>query len=319
VTDDADLNRYVVSVREHVDAALERILTPAAPCPARLGEAMRYSIFAGGKRFRPVLTLAAADATARRLGLDTQQASRAVDAALPAACAIEMIHTYSLIHDDLPAMDDDALRRGRPTLHIVYGEGLAILAGDGLLTEAFSLIAREPAGTDPDLARRKLSVLEAVADAAGVAGMAGGQAMDLEATGAAATKTSSAFDETRLRQMHARKTGALLRASAVSGAIMAGGTPAIIDAIDSYAGEIGLAFQIVDDILDVEGSAAELGKTAGKDAAAGKLTYPALFGVARSRQLAAEAVSRAQTVIRVAGLAASYLPAIADWVVSRNS
>jgi geranylgeranyl diphosphate synthase type II len=317
--DDADLRRYVASVRGRVDAVLERILPLAPPCPARLGEAMRYSLFAGGKRFRPVLTLAAADATARRLGLDAENASRAADAALPAACAIEMIHTYSLIHDDLPAMDDDDLRRGRPTLHVVYGEGLAILAGDGLLTEAFSLLAREPRGNDPDLARRKLAVLEVIADAAGVAGMAGGQAIDLEATGTAATEAAARFDESRLREMHARKTGALLKASAISGAIMAGGTPAVIDAIGSYASEIGVAFQIVDDVLDVEGSAEQLGKTAGKDAAAGKLTYPALVGVARSRQLAAEAVSRARAVIVAAGLADGYLPAIADWVVSRNS
>ena len=318
IADDDGLRRYVASVRERVDLALERALPTAPSCPARLAEAMRYSLFAGGKRFRPVLALAAADATARRLGLGAEEASRAVDAALPAACAIEMIHTYSLIHDDLPAMDDDDLRRGRPTLHVAYGEGLAILAGDGLLTEAFLLLAREPRGDDPDLARRKLAVLEAVADAAGVAGMAGGQAIDLEATGAGASRAAGGFDEARLRHMHACKTGALLRASAVSGAIMAGGTAAIIDAIGAYASEIGIAFQIVDDILDVEGSARELGKTAGKDAAAGKLTYPALFGVARSREFAAGSISRAQAGILAAGLADGYLPAIATWVVSRT-
>jgi geranylgeranyl pyrophosphate synthase len=180
-----------------------------------------------------------------------------------------MIHTYSLIHDDLPAMDDDTLRRGRPTLHVAYGEGLAILAGDGLLTEAFALLAREPRQGDPALAARKLSVLELVADAAGVGGMAGGQAIDLEATGAgAATPGSAPFDEAQLRHMHACKTGALLRASAISGAIMAGGTPGIIGAIDAYATELGPR-SIVDDILDVEGASADLGKTAGKDAAAG--------------------------------------------------
>jgi geranylgeranyl diphosphate synthase type II len=317
--DDAELRRYVTAVRERVDAALEGVVPRAPSCPARLAEAMRYSLFAGGKRFRPVLTLAAADATARHLGLDPEEASRAGDAALPAACAIELIHTYSLIHDDLPAMDDDDLRRGRPTLHVVFGEGLAILAGDGRLTEAFSLLAREPRGTDPDVMRRKLSVLEVIADAAGAAGMAGGQAVDLESTGAAATKAPAELDESRLRQMHARKTGALLRASAVAGAIMAGGTPAIVDAIGSYASEIGVAFQIVDDILDVEGSTKELGKTAGKDAAAGKLTYPALVGVARSRQLAAEAAARAQALILAAGLADGYLTAVANWVVSRSS
>jgi geranylgeranyl diphosphate synthase type II len=317
--DDAELRRYVAAVRERVDAALEGIVPRVPSCPARLAEAMRYSLFAGGKRFRPVLTMAAADATARHLGLDPEETSRAGDAALPAACAIELIHTYSLIHDDLPAMDDDDLRRGRPTLHVVFGEGLAILAGDGLLTEAFSLLAREPRGPDPDLMRRKLSVLEIVADAAGAAGMAGGQAVDLESTGAAVTKAPAELDESRLRQMHARKTGALLRASAVAGAIMAGGTPVIVDAIGSYASEIGVAFQIVDDILDVEGSTKELGKTVGKDAAAGKLTYPALVGVSRSRQLAAEAAARAQALILAAGLADGYLTAVANWVVSRSS
>jgi geranylgeranyl diphosphate synthase type II len=313
-----DLRRYLVAARAQVDAALDRALPIPPACPARLGEAMRYSLFAGGKRFRPVLTLAAADATARSLGLDAEGASRAVAAALPAACAIEMIHTYSLIHDDLPAMDDDTLRRGRPTLHVVYGEGLAILAGDGLLTEAFALLAREPRGADADLAARKLRALEVIADAAGVAGMAGGQAIDLEAAGTGAAPAASAFDESRLRHMHACKTGALLRASAVSGAVMAGGSPEIIGAIGSYATELGLAFQIVDDILDVEGVAEELGKTAGKDAAAGKPTYPALFGLAASKRLAAESVARAHAAILAAGLADGYLPAIADWVVSRT-
>jgi geranylgeranyl pyrophosphate synthase len=313
-----DLRRYVAAVREQVDAALDRALPVPPACPARMSEAMRYSLFAGGKRFRPVLVLAAADATARRLGLDAGGTSRAAADALPAACAIEMIHTYSLIHDDLPAMDDDTLRRGRPTLHVVYGEGLAILAGDGLLTEAFALLAREPRGEAAGLAARKLKVLAVVAEAAGVAGMAGGQAIDLEAVGTGAAPAATAFDESRLRHMHACKTGALLRASAVSGAIMAGGSSEIVDAIGSYATELGLAFQIVDDILDVEGVAEELGKTAGKDAAAGKPTYPALFGLAASKRLAAEAIARAHAALAAAGLAGGYLPALADWVVSRT-
>ena len=314
-----DLARYLAATRERIDAALEQAVPAPPACPPRLSEAMRYSLFAGGKRFRPVLTLAAADATARRLGFGPEETAHAVAAALPAACAIEMIHTYSLIHDDLPAMDDDTLRRGRPTLHVAYGEGLAILAGDGLLTEAFALLAREPRQSDPALAARKLSVLELVADAAGVGGMAGGQAIDLEAAGASAAASGAApFDEARLRHMHACKTGALLRASAISGAIMAGGTAGIIGAIGSYATELGLAFQIVDDILDVEGVASELGKTVGKDAAAGKPTYPALLGLAESRRLAAASITRAHAAIAAAGLADGYLPAIADWVVSRT-
>src|SRR5688500_16981204 len=196
---------------------------------------MRYSLFAGGKRLRPMLALAAAESVA--LANDDDLAVRRADA-LPAACALELIHTYSLVHDDLPAMDDDTLRRGRPTSHVVFGEGQAILAGDALLTEAFALMSREPA--DPALAPRKLHAIRVVADAAGPCGMVGGQAIDLEAAG-----SGSAFDADGLRAMHARKTGALIRASAAAGAIMAGAAPAALQAIESYASELGLAFQIV--------------------------------------------------------------------------
>jgi len=310
--------RYLQAARDQVDAALHRALPAPPVCPQRLSEAMRYSLFAGGKRLRPILTLAAADATARRLGFDTEGRDQAVTAAVPAACAVEMIHTYSLIHDDLPAMDNDTLRRGRPTLHVVYGDGLALLAGDGLLTEAFALLAREPRGEAPDLAARKLRAIGVIAHAAGVAGMAGGQAIDLEAA-RPAPAAAGAFDRDRLRHMHACKTGALIRASAVSGAIMAGGDDGIVGAIDAYAAEIGLAFQIVDDVLDVEGVAEELGKTTGKDRAAGKPTYPALFGLAESKRLAAESVARAAAVIRGAGLDDGHLLAIAEWVVARTN
>ena len=216
--------------------------------------------------------------------------------AMPAACAIELIHTYSLIHDDLPAMDNDTMRRGRPTLHVVAGEGMAILAGDGLLTEAFHLLAREPASRDPLVAVRKLRVIETVARAAGVVGMVGGQAIDLASVTPDSTGQLPARSMlTALRSMHARKTGALIRASAVSGAIMGGGSDEQIAAIDRAAGEFGLAFQIVDDILDVEGVATTLGKTAGKDAAAGKPTYPALYGLDTSRRMAAECLERAES------------------------
>ena len=244
---------------------------------------------------------------------------RARQLALPAACALEMIHTYSLIHDDLPAMDDDVLRRGRPTLHVVYGEGFAILAGDGLHTEAFALLARHPTG-DAEIAMRKLKAIERIAAAAGAEGMAGGQAIDLEAvTPVPGRPAPPPLDANGLEAMHARKTGAIIRASAAAGAIMAGANDAEIDAIDRYAREIGLDFQIVDDILDVEGASASLGKTAGKDAAAGKPTYPALFGLERSRVLADECLARAHAALASAGFSASRLGAIADWVVRRRS
>src|SRR5262245_32348442 len=194
---------------------------------------MRYSVFAGGKRLRPILTLAAAQAIDRGSS----------PLALPAACAIEMLHTYSLIHDDLPAMDNDTLRRGPPTLHVVYGDGIAILAGDGLHAEAFTLLAREPASTDDEVVSRKLRVLRVIGDAAGPAGMVGGQAIDLQAAGQAPGR-SVTLDANGLREMHARKTGALIRASAVSGAIMEGAGDDTIQAVDPYAPDLRLGLQL---------------------------------------------------------------------------
>jgi geranylgeranyl pyrophosphate synthase len=318
------LAEFLDEARLRVDAALEHYLPAPPACPIIISEAMRYSVFAGGKRLRPVLTLAAADAigraTKRRRQTpgDAQLFSPVVLDALPAACAIELIHTYSLIHDDLPAMDDDMLRRGRPTLHMVYGEGIAILAGDGLHAEAFSLLAREPESADAEVVHRKLRVVRLVAEAAGAIGMVGGQAIDLQAAGQAPGHVVT-LDADGLRAMHARKTGALIRAAAVGGAIMAGADAALADAVDAYATDVGLAFQIVDDILDVEGDPAALGKTAGKDAAADKPTYPAFFGLDRSRALAAECLARAQDTLRGAGLTAGWLGPIADLVVSRRS
>jgi geranylgeranyl pyrophosphate synthase len=310
------LEAYLSARRREIEEALERYLTKPPDCPPLVHEAMQYSLMAGGKRLRPILALASAEAIAERLGASTDQAR---SLALPAACAIEMIHTYSLIHDDLPAMDDDVLRRGRPTLHVVYGEGFAILAGDALHSEAFALLAREPRG-DGDVAVRKLRALGRIAIAAGAQGMAGGQAIDLEAvTPVPGRPAPPALDACGVEEMHARKTGAIIRASAVAGAIMAGGTADQIDAIDRYANEIGLAFQIVDDILDVEGASVSLGKTAGKDAAAGKPTYPALLGLERSRALADDCLARAHAALAAAGFAATRLGAIADWVVRRRS
>jgi geranylgeranyl diphosphate synthase type II len=304
----SDLPAWLVTRRIEVDTALERYLPVAPACPARVGDAMRYSLFAGGKRLRPILALAAAEAIAAAHGEAVDQGRAR---ALPAACALELIHTYSLVHDDLPAMDNDTLRRGRPTSHVVFGEGQAILAGDALLTEAFALMAREP--DDPGLASRKLRAIRIVAEAAGACGMVGGQAIDLDAAGSGAS-----FDGEGLRAMHARKTGALIRAAAAAGAVMAGATDSQLAAIETFASHLGLAFQIVDDILDVEGASQDLGKTAGKDAAAGKPTYPALYGLELSRQMAADCVSRALTALQDARLE-GHLPSIATWVTSRSN
>jgi geranylgeranyl diphosphate synthase type II len=301
------LAAFLDRARARVDEALHRYLPSPPACPEVVSAAMRYSVFAGGKRLRPALTLASAEA------IDPAAFYRA----MPAACAIEMIHTYSLIHDDLPAMDNDTLRRGRPTLHVVYGDGIAILAGDGLHAEAFTLLAREPETDDPTLVARKIRVVRVVGAAAGPMGMVGGQTIDLQAAGQAPGHPIT-LDADGLRAMHARKTGALIRASAVTGAIMAGAGDDVIEAMDAYATDVGLAFQIVDDILDVEGDPAALGKSAGKDAAAAKPTYPALFGLDRSRQLAADCLDRARATLARVGVDGQ-LGAIAQWVVSRTS
>jgi geranylgeranyl pyrophosphate synthase len=310
-----ELQAWLDARRREVDASLRRFLPSAPAAPARVCEAMTYSVMAGGKRLRPMLVLSAAEAVAEHQGESIDEA-RAL--AMPAACAVELIHTYSLVHDDLPAMDNDTLRRGRPTSHVVFGEGTAILAGDGLLTEAFALLAREPhaPGTIDalDLAQRKLEAIRAVADAAGAAGMVGGQAIDL----AAAMPGAAALDREGLADMHARKTGALIRGAAVAGAVLGGASPQERAAIDAYADALGLAFQIVDDILDVEGASADLGKTAGKDAAAGKPTYPALYGLAESKRLADACGERARAALAAAGLAGQ-LPGIVRWVIDRHN
>ena len=304
-----DLKEYLAARRSEIEAALLAALPSPPACPANVADAMRYSVTAGGKRLRPILCLASAEAVGgdRRL-------------AMPAACALEFIHTYSLIHDDLPAMDNDTLRRGQPTLHVVAGEGMAILAGDGLLTEAFALMAREPQGGDPSLVERKLRVIRLVAAAAGAAGMVGGQAIDLACvTPDRSGSLPAPLDADGLRAMHRRKTGALIRAAANAGAVMGGGSDAHIEAVDGAASELGLAFQIVDDILDVEGASKDLGKTAGKDAAAGKPTYPALYGLDRSKRMAAECLERAQATLESVPLAGSRLLEIGRWIVERSN
>ncbi len=257
------------------ERALERCLTPDGKSPALLHEAMRYAVLGGGKRLRPLLVYATADS----LGHDAP----GLDAL---ACAVELIHSYSLVHDDLPAMDNDALRRGRPTCHVVFGEAMAILAGDALQALAFELLARDTGpGAGPALTLRMLGVL---GRACGAGGMAGGQALDLAAVGRTLTLAE-------LEHMHACKTGALIGAAVRLGAMAGGADGVTLDALDHYAHALGLAFQIRDDILDVDGESKVLGKTAGKDAAADKPTFPSVIGmpaaVARLEELTVAALA----------------------------
>ncbi|WP_297670718.1 polyprenyl synthetase family protein [uncultured Desulfovibrio sp.] len=264
--------------------------------PPRLRESMLYSLLAGGKRLRPVLCMS----TAALCGLEAQRA-------LPFAAAIEMIHTYSLIHDDLPAMDDDDLRRGRPSNHKAFDEATAILAGDGLLTDAFLTMCRT--ALPPE---RVLAAVAELALAAGSSGMVGGQEWDMLYTG------GPAVDLERLRGMHAMKTGALLRASCVCGALLAGAESAAREAVAAYGAALGVAFQIADDILDVVADTATLGKPAGSDAAQGKNTYPALVGLEKSRELArAQADAACAALAGFDGREAEFLRALAEYTITR--
>ena len=294
-----DLKDYLKKRCELVDQALERFLPEASELPASLHGSMRYSVFAGGKRVRPVLMLAACETAGGDLA-----------AAIPAACAMEMIHTYSLIHDDLPAMDDDDFRRGNPTNHKVYGEATAILAGDALLTEAFILLSREGQGGDP---AARLRVIQEIATASGSRGMVGGQVVDMESEG------KGDIDLATLSYIHTHKTGALIRASVRAGAILGGADAESLAALTRYGDAIGLAFQIADDILDVEGTTEELGKDAGSDQARGKATYPALVGLEASKARARELVQMALDALTRFDERAEPLRAIASYIVKRKS
>lgn len=292
----SDLDRWVKSTRSLVEKFLSSALPAASTKPATIHRAMRYSLLSGGKRLRPLLCCAASEAcggTARM--------------ALPAACAVEMIHAYSLIHDDLPCMDDDDLRRGRPTSHKVFGEGMAVLAGDALLTEAFAVVsAARPA--------RSFTVADLVAElarAAGSRGLIAGQVADLEAEGLRPSEPALYF-------IHAAKTGMLLRASLKLGAMSAGAKRSQVNALDRFGFCLGLAFQIQDDILDATQTAKKLGKTAGKDAAAGKLTFPALFGLDQSRELAEQWTSDAIGSLKPFGPRGEILRGLAERLLRRE-
>jgi geranylgeranyl diphosphate synthase, type II len=299
VSDDWQLETYLQEKTRLIDSALDQYLPGTEILPAVLHESMRYSVFAGGKRIRPVLMLAACEAVGGE-----------INNVLPAACAIEMIHSYSLIHDDLPAMDDDDFRRGSPTNHKVYGEATAILAGDGLLTEAFILLSNPGIWGDvsADCSRE---VIHLLAKSAGSRGMVGGQVVDMEAE-------QKPVDLPTLEYIHTHKTGALIRAAIEIGALLGGATNAQREALCRYAEAAGLAFQIADDILDVVADQSQLGKDVGSDQKRGKATYPALLGLSEARQRAGEL--RELAFSSLAGFAESARPLreIASYIVSRS-
>ena len=294
-----DLAAYLTERRRLTDEALDIYLPSADELPPRLHEAMRYSLFCGGKRLRPILVYAGAEAVGGSLEWVT-----------PLACAVECIHTFSLIHDDLPAIDNDDLRRGSPTSHVVYGEAMAILAGDALLALAFDLIGEcrlhVPEG-------RVLDALAMVARASGTRGMVGGQVSDIENEGLAD------LDEATVASIHARKTGALLLSSLLAGARLCGATPAQEQALYVYGTQTGLAFQITDDILDLEGDAEKLGKPLGSDLKQDKATYPKILGIPASRALARRASDTALAALNDFGPSAEPLRALAHYIVERDS
>jgi geranylgeranyl diphosphate synthase, type II len=294
-----DLKAYLDARRVIVDDALDRVLPPETAEPVSIHRAMRYSVLAPGKRLRPILVIAGAEAVAGR-----------ADTVLDTACALELIHAYSLIHDDLPAMDDDDYRRGRLTSHKVFGEAMAILAGDALLTLAFRLVATNAARVVP--AALVGSVVAEIADAAGTNGMVGGQVVDIESEG-------KSISPDMLDYIHLHKTAALIRAALRVGALLAGGHAEHVEAISRAGLALGLAFQIVDDILDVEGSLAELGKSAGSDERKRKATYPSLHGLPASKQRARELIEETKQLLSPLGPPADPIRALADFVFERRS
>ncbi len=294
-----DLPAYLAVRRADVEAALSRFLK-SETSPPRIVRAMGHSLLGGGKRLRPILCMAAADAA----GGDAKRV-------IPAACALEMIHTYSLIHDDLPAMDDDRLRRGRPTCHVAFDEATAILAGDALLTLAFSVLAEAGENAPEGEAGRWLGAIRRIADAAGYLGMVEGQMRDMAGENARLSLAE-------LEGVHRRKTGALIRASVSAGAVLAGGDAEVRRALETYADRIGLAFQVVDDILNEEGDPSVMGKAAGTDRDRGKSTYPALMGLDAAKDHAARLIREATDAVARFPPAADPLRAIARYVLHRR-
>ncbi len=296
-----DLKAYLKEKIALVDVALDKYLPREEERPQSLHKAMRYSVFAGGKRVRPVLMLAACEAVGGN-----------IEVAMPAACAMEMIHTYSLIHDDLPAMDDDDFRRGRPTNHKVFGEAIAILAGDGLLTEAFKLMSDQGFASSVDPGAR-VAVIHEISRSAGSYGMVGGQVVDMECEG------KQDIDLPTVQYIHTHKTGALIKASVVAGALLGGADERQLSAIRRYGEAAGLAFQIADDILDIEGTTEEIGKDAGSDEARGKATYPAVMGLAAAKQEAMAMMDEAMSALSHFGESADPLREIAAYIVKRKN
>lgn len=291
-----DLDGFLKTRAKVVDQALDGFLPPVKARPPTIHKAMRYSLFAGGKRIRPAMVFAAAEACGGR-----------TEDAIPAACAVECIHTYSLIHDDLPAMDNDDFRRGKPTNHKVFGEGIAILAGDALLTSAFEIVAQAPE-------RPRYPVAAAVrdlADASGSLQLIAGQVADLEGEG-------KPLNVSQLRYIHERKTSALLRCSVRLGGMSANCTPAQLEALSQFGYFVGLAFQVIDDILDVTQTSEKLGKTAGKDVRAQKATYPAIVGLEKSRLIASDLTRKAYASLRPFRGRAVALEALARFLLSRD-
>jgi geranylgeranyl diphosphate synthase, type II len=291
------LQTYLGERQAQVEAALDLALPLAYP--EKIYAAMRYSLLAGGKRLRPILTIASCELLGGTAAM-----------AMATACAMEMIHTMSLIHDDLPAMDNDDYRRGKLTNHKVYGEDIAILAGDGLLAYAFEHMARATTGVPIE---RILQAVIHLTTASGAGGLVGGQVVDLESEG-----KSDVTLET-LGYIHAHKTGALLESCVVCGGIIAGGSPADLDRLSRYAQNIGLAFQIIDDILDITATSEELGKTAGKDLAAEKITYPKLLGIEESQRRATSLVTEAKAALDIYGERSQPLQALADYITARRN
>jgi len=293
-----NLKQYLKDRCQLIDNELEKVLPQENEMPFSLHRSMRYSVFAGGKRVRPILLLAACEAV-----------GGVIENAILFACAMEMIHTYSLIHDDLPAMDDDDFRRGNPTNHKVFGEAVAILAGDALLTQAFICMSSNK--NIP--ADRILAVINEIGICSGSYGMVGGQVVDMESEG------KGDIDLPTVQYIHTHKTGALIKASVKAGAIVGGATGTDLEAMVKYGETIGLAFQIADDILDIEGTTEELGKDAGSDQARGKATYPAVIGINESRKRADELLEIAIDAIKPFGEKAEPLREIANYVVRRKS